>query len=535
MIVFTIKTSSEKAYNCFQKDTNIVIDKLIQYEDKIKIGMPVFLIFGGDGTPWENGLAGVCRIASNPMEVGYETAKNGNYYKLKIEKIVKFNRHFTKKDFLRYPETCDTGIGPSTKGERNQALGTIEDEKAISAICRAIIDAEMDKLEAMKEAFGDEMIARAMLNTVVYFEKEQKKVTVKTSKYSRNRLVIGAPGTGKSRNLKRDAENEFDKGNIERVTFHPAYTYAQFVGCYKPVMCSNDEGNDEISYEYVPGPFTRTYANAMLNYEKHWKGKNEGDDHDQRIFLLIIEELNRANAPAVFGDVFQLLDRDEKGNSEYPVKTSEDLRKYLKSVGIEKTDELCIPSNMYIWATMNSADQGVQPLDAAFKRRWDMEYVGLYDNTELDDCDIPASPEQDSDSWSTVKWVDFRRALNGYLLENFRNVHEDRCIGPFFIKGSVIANANDNGKGTEEFKNQFKNKLLMYLYEDIVKMNPGKLFKSGYKTYSDIREGFEKVGFGIFVEDIKFEIEDNDSENKSGDADDSNNADVLNNPSDGNP
>ena len=207
-----------------------------------------------------------------------------------------------------------------------------------------------------------------------------------------------------------------------------------------------------------------------------------------------------------------LLDRDEKGESEYPVKTSEDLRKYLKSVGIEKTDELCIPSNMYIWATMNSADQGVQPLDAAFKRRWDMEYVGLYDNTELDDCDIPASPEQGSDSWSTVKWGDFRRALNGYLLKNFRNVHEDRCIGPFFIKGSVITNANDNGKGTEEFKNQFKNKLLIYLYEDVVKMNPKNLFDENYcSTYSMLREGYDNKGLGVF----KFSVNVNNDDKQS--------------------
>ena len=145
----------------------------------------------------------------------------------------------------------------------------------------------------------------------------------------------------------------------ERVTFHPNYSYAQFVGTYKPIMKNNSD-KTEIEYEFVPGPFLRTFIRAC-------KMKVN--------CLLLIEEINRANVAAVFGDIFQLLDRDENGESEYPITTSEDLRKFLakpENLGGKPVDyeTISLPSNMYIWATMNSADQGVFPMDTAFKRRW---------------------------------------------------------------------------------------------------------------------------------------------------------------------
>lgn len=144
MSIFKIKTGSEATYKEFNTSSahRILVDHLIQYDDLVKIGEPVFFLFGGDGTPWENGLAGICKIASEPKELGYETAKNGKYYKLELEIIYKLKTHMTKMDFSRYPETFDTGIGPSTKGERNQALGIIENKKAVAAICRALIDKE---------------------------------------------------------------------------------------------------------------------------------------------------------------------------------------------------------------------------------------------------------------------------------------------------------------------------------------------------------------------------------------------------------
>ena len=165
--------------------------------------------------------------------------------------------------------------------------------------------------------------------------------------------------------------NSFD-GAFERVTFHPEYSYSQFVGTYKPVM---GEDGESIKYNYVPGPFMRMYVEAI---------KSARTDNPQP-YLLLIEEINRAKVAAVFGDVFQLLDRDDNGVSEYEIQASEDIRRYLAkelNVPMDSCKHIRIPDNMYIWATMNSADQGVFPMDTAFKRRWNFEYLGINDNED---------------------------------------------------------------------------------------------------------------------------------------------------------
>lgn len=193
------------------------------------------------------------------------------------------------------------------------------------------------------------------------------------TKYERNRIVFGAPGTGKSYELKEDCEDllKNTNGSYERVTFHPDYSYSQFVGTYKPVM-----GTDEkIRYDFVPGPFMRVYVEALKS----------GRTENPQPHLLLIEEINRAKVAAVFGDVFQLLDRDDDGVSEYEIQASEDIRKYLaKQLGgtPDNYQKIRIPNNMFIWSTMNSADQGVFPMDTAFKRRWNFEYLGINKNEE---------------------------------------------------------------------------------------------------------------------------------------------------------
>lgn len=362
--------------------------------------------------------------------------------------------------------------------------------------------------------------------------------------------------------------------SIERVTFHPNYSYAQFVGTYKPVSSGyssdlTDEGtrqvvnilqnssksgqekydllydgfksdgmltrlplllglysddtfstkkkdgtaasgdnevernhgqairpyvtlgiNEGISYKYVPGPFMRTLVKALNNPQKD--------------FLLIIEEINRANVAAVFGDVFQLLDR-KNGVSEYPIAASEDIKKYLQDQGIADCDELRIPSNMYIWATMNSADQGVFPMDTAFKRRWEFEYIGI-DKNETWDYTIPL-PNGESINWNVL-----RKAING-TLKKIASVNEDKLLGPYFLSKAVLEDANkwnseqdseEKQKAVEKFLNTFKSKVLMYLYEDVCKMRPGDVFKIKLEDgqtrlhYSDICDAFDKTGIEIF-------------------------------------
>lgn len=290
--------------------------------------------------------------------------------------------------------------------------------------------------------------------------------------YPRNRIIFGAPGTGKSYRLKVESEDNFF-AEFTRVTFHPNYTYSQFVGTYKPSMktVSDDDGEkEEITYSFVPGPFLRVYENAV---------KNPGEN-----YLLIIEEINRANVAAVFGDVFQLLDRKDSGESEYPVTAGEDIRKYLKSRGIDKT-ELSIPENMYIWATMNSADQGVFPMDTAFKRRWNFEYIGIDENEEgIKIYEIPTGRNK------KVNWNSLRKAINRKLIN--AKINEDKLLGPYFISEKDLKSALQN---PEDFIKLFKSKVLMYLFEDAAKMKSDFFTK---RTYSEICKEFDKNGIALF-------------------------------------
>lgn len=259
----------------------------------------------------------------------------------------------------------------------------------------------------------------------------------------------------------------------ERVTFHPNYSYAQFVGTYKPVQGSSDE--KQIAYQYVPGPFMRIYAAAKQNPNNN--------------YLLLIEEINRANVAAVFGDVFQLLDRNADGESEYKVAASEDIKKYLAKKGIYE-DELSIPSNMYIWATMNSADQGVFPMDTAFKRRWEFEYIGIDDNEDkVKDYEIPINSNQ------KVNWNELRKSINTRLIE--MSINEDKLLGPFFLSKTVLENALVN---PENFVKLFKSKVIMYLFEDAAKMKVKQLFKIDNNKYifSEICKQFDEKGLDIF-------------------------------------
>lgn len=319
----------------------------------------------------------------------------------------------------------------------------------------------------------------------------KKKINYKTglneTKFKQNIILFGAPGTGKSYQLNNNKDELLGIGsnNYERVTFHPDYSYANFVGCYKPVSIYNKESKKkEIEYKYVPGPFMRTLVNALRSTMSE----------QPEIYLLIIEEINRANVAAVFGDIFQLLDR-KNGISEYPIQTSEDMRQYLiDELGGEPDDykEIRLPDNMFIWATMNSADQGVFPMDTAFKRRWNFTYLGINNNEEeIDDKFITIDNDQ-------FKWNDVRKAINDYLSK--MNINEDKLMGPFFINPKDINNDN--------FDEVFKNKVLMYLFEDAGKQRRNKLFKNNMNIYSEICKEYDKNKFKIFADEILQSIDD---------------------------
>ena len=296
----------------------------------------------------------------------------------------------------------------------------------------------------------------------------------------RNLIYFGAPGTGKSYQLNKLAMDLFGKNSMKRVTFHPDYTYAQFVGCYKPYSRDNVDGSNEIGYEFVPGPFLETYIQAVANPSTN--------------YVLIIEELNRANPAAVFGDAFQLLDRDSNGESCYSIAASTDVRQFLNKAfeeeGLQEPESLCktlsIPSNMYLWATMNSADQGVYPMDTAFKRRWEFRYMGINDGEDvISNLKVRIGASEDE-----ISWNDLRKGINSVLLKS--KVNEDKLLGPFFVSPDIV-------RDEEKFSAAFNSKVLLYLFEDAAKTKRERVFvNGGTVTYASICADFRTKGVDIF-------------------------------------
>ena len=328
------------------------------------------------------------------------------------------------------------------------------------------------------------------------FRENIMRLTMFESEKPRNLIYFGAPGTGKSFCL-NDDKDELEDCVFERVTFHPDYSYANFVGTYKPVP--KDE--DKISYEYVPGPFMRILVKAYAEPTKP--------------FLLIIEEINRANVAAVFGDVFQLLDRNDKGESRFSIQTSEDMRKYLKDhLGdceyVEDFSSIELPSNLFIWATMNSADQGVFPMDTAFKRRWDFKYLSINAGSdEIKNIKI---------NWTHLKWKKFKQDKNSWneirLAINYKlsemGINEDKQLGPFFAFTEYIKPDETNvNVDFRDFIKIFKDKILMYLFEDIAKYKKDLFYKENL-SYSEIRDEFDDKGCEVFCKSIQRKLlEDN--------------------------
>lgn len=250
-------------------------------------------------------------------------------------------------------------------------------------------------------------------------------------------IYYGCPGTGKSREVKKLTEGlnsektvTFDDGttNIFRTTFHPDYDYTTFVGCYKPVKNAGT-----LDYKFVPQVFTNAYVAAKK--------------HPETPIYLIIEEINRGNCAQIFGDLFQLLDRKD-GVSEFPIDTEEELMKYLRDeAGIEDCKKLCLPANFNIYATMNTSDQSLFPMDSAFKRRWEMKYVKI--NYDIPDADFIFSV-----NGIDYHWVYYLPFFNDKITE--ASDSEDKQMGEFFIRKNMTSE-------------EFKNKVMFYLWNDVCK------------------------------------------------------------------
>lgn len=330
------------------------------------------------------------------------------------------------------------------------------------AIKNRVIEVPMFDVESVEET-------QSVASNIVY-------QTPYNCEFPHNRIAFGAPGTGKSFTLNKEKDELIaNGGSFERVTFHPDYSYANFVGTYKPVPV-----NDEITYSFVAGPFIRTWIEAIKSAQSD----------NPKPYVLLIEEINRANVAAVFGDVFQLLDRDENGVSEYPIQTSKELREYLARELKCWPDEVAtirIPSNMFIWATMNSADQGVFPMDTAFKRRWDFRYIGIDESQDrIKDYTLVIADQK-------INWNALRTAINARLTS--LNINEDKLIGPYFINEKTL-------KDNKAFVEAFKSKVIMYLFEDAGKQRRGKVFYQEGVKYSDLCQKFMSEGVKVFNPEI---------------------------------
>ena len=275
---------------------------------------------------------------------------------------------------------------------------------------------------------------------------------VSTSSQDVNNVIYyGSPGTGKSHR----ADIETNGKDVQKVTFHPDYDYHSFVGGYKPTM----EG-DKIAYKFVPQIFTKIYVDA-------WKNLVSADE--TKPFYLQIEEINRGNCAEIFGDLFQLLDRDKDGFSKYEVTAEEELCKYLLSEkgfggnhpGIEN-GKLHFPNNLKIIATMNTSDQSLFPMDSAFKRRWDWIYVPIDTNCKFSDFTIKL------DNKKEFKWLKFLEKINEEIFEITKS--QDKQIGNWFI------DAQNSGKVITE--STFVNKVIFYLWNDVFKDEENTIFKS---------------------------------------------------------
>lgn len=284
-----------------------------------------------------------------------------------------------------------------------------------------------------------------------------------TLKTGDNLIIYGVPGCGKSYYIKHFYLNGIKENQQERVVFHPDYSYSDFIGQILPESVEDVEGNKHISYCFNPGPFTKILK------------KSVNDPFNN--YYLVIEELNRGNAPSIFGDVFQLLDRVD-GVSEYGIDNAE----MAACIYGDAQTKVRIPRNLFILATMNTADQNVFTLDTAFKRRWRMKSVV----SNFDTCAFGGKHV----CGTGVTWKTFAETVNECIVECAESSvgSEDKRLGAYFVSEREIADVE-----------MFSEKVLMYLWNDAFKYDKERIFKvDKYNTLEALLIGFKDERLGVF-------------------------------------
>ena len=377
------------------------------------------------------------------------------------------------------------GKNPKKRG-KNYEQGTIfyKEYKKGAIPTEEVLEKDLkDMLEIYEEYYNK-----------IFLKEKQTETSQKNSPYSKisheetmQKILFGAPGTGKSFKVddpeKGYGLKDIDESHKFRTTFHPDYDYTQFVGAYKPKPVDAKAKKTEITYSFVPQVFAKAYATAWKLYlqrDSRLRGndnKNGENDSGKDIQVyLVIEEINRGNCAQIFGDIFQLLDRvgdgADKGFSQYAIDANCDFAEWLKTDSLlnEKSiwaayekkvgeGKLKLPPNLNILATMNTSDQSLFPMDSAFKRRFDWEYVPIkYERDATCGAKWNADQFVISVGNSCYMWLDFLKAVNKNVYDVTKS--EDKQMGEFFIKHSV------------DYK-EFRSKVLFYLWDSVYKDEEG--------------------------------------------------------------
>ena len=333
------------------------------------------------------------------------------------------------------------------------------------------------------------------------------------------RIYYGAPGTGKSNEIKLMTGNgTFSKNYTFRTTFHPDSDYSSFVGTYKPIW-----NGEKIIYVFRPQSFLRAYIEA-------WK-------HPEHNVALVIEEINRGNCAQIFGDIFQLLDRERTGLSKYPIEADIDMQNYLKGEfanidsiynedQIEDIDKyyanhydtafedikngiiLTLPKNLSLLATMNTSDQSLFPMDSAFKRRWEWQYMPIVEGVIEKGVKLNWKIKLDN-KYKYIDWWQFLKRINAIISD--LTTSEDKQLGYFFCQPNDFVNSNHEADEKEDLitAKYFVDKVIFYLWNDVFKdyAFDAKCCKSSDDKEVLFAEFYNEDGKTINVKTLKYFFE----------------------------
>ena len=333
------------------------------------------------------------------------------------------------------------------------------------------------------------------------------------------RIYYGAPGTGKSNEIKLMTGNgTFSKNYTFRTTFHPDSDYSSFVGTYKPIW-----NGEKIIYVFRPQSFLRAYIEA-------WK-------HPEHNVALVIEEINRGNCAQIFGDIFQLLDRERTGLSKYPIEADIDMQNYLKGEfanidSIYNEDQikdidkyyanhydtafedikngiiLTLPKNLSLLATMNTSDQSLFPMDSAFKRRWEWQYMPIVEGVIEKGVKLNWKIKLDN-KYKYIDWWQFLKRINAIISD--LTTSEDKQLGYFFCQPHAFVNSNHEADEKEDLitAKYFVDKVIFYLWNDVFKdyAFDAKCCKSSDDKEVLFAEFYNEDGKTINVKTLKYFFE----------------------------